>query len=117
MIHPVNSMDYLKIDDVKNFIFFEFASESKIISIMQQFTAGEETHFESIYKIKVYKPTLRELLIFNSFYVCSTQSEILQLVKLQPNPSLFYKSLLEFDCQNMVSILSFDSRSMKVLLD
>ena len=30
---------------------------------------------------------------------------------------MFYKSLFEFDCQNMVSILSFDSRSMNVLLD
>lgn len=30
---------------------------------------------------------------------------------------MFFKSFLEFDGANMVSILSFDSRSMKVLLD
>jgi len=35
----------------------------------------------------------------------------------QPLPAVFYKSFLEFDGANMVSILSFDSRSMKVLLD
>ena len=35
----------------------------------------------------------------------------------QPNASVFYKSFLEFDLNNMCSILSFDSRSMKVLLD
>lgn len=34
----------------------------------------------------------------------------------QPQSSVFYKSILEFDCSNMVSILSFDSRSMKYLL-
>jgi len=77
LAHSMSSMDYLKIDEYKNFIFFEFASETKTISIMQQFTkngdsTGEETNFESIYKIKIYKPTLRELLIFNSFYVCPT---------------------------------------------
>jgi len=30
---------------------------------------------------------------------------------------VFYKSFLEFDGANMVSILSFDSRSMSHLLD
>lgn len=34
----------------------------------------------------------------------------------QPDSSVFYKSFLELDCSNMVSILSFDSRSMKELL-
>jgi len=31
-------------------------------------------------------------------------------------PHVFYKSFFELDCANMVSILSFDSRSMKQLL-
>ena len=35
----------------------------------------------------------------------------------QPNPKIFYKSLLELDMNNMVSMLSFDSRSMEFLLD
>ena len=30
---------------------------------------------------------------------------------------IFYKSLLELDGANMISILSFDSRSMECLLD
>jgi hypothetical protein len=34
----------------------------------------------------------------------------------QPNPTVFYKSLLELDGANMVSILSFDGRSMTQLL-
>jgi len=39
------------------------------------------------------------------------------LVKDQPMPQVFYKAFLEFDGSNMVSMLSFDSRSMAHLLD
>lgn len=59
---------------------------------------------------------MRELLLFNSIYTCKTQSGIVDLVNDQPNPKVFYKSFLEFDGSNMVSILSFDSRSMEYLL-
>tara|TARA_B110000285_G_scaffold25825_1_gene24869 strand:+ start:2685 stop:3038 length:354 start_codon:yes stop_codon:yes gene_type:complete len=41
---------------------------------------------------------------------------ILEFVRLQPEPMIFYKSLLELDGANMISILSFDSRSMESLL-
>jgi hypothetical protein len=37
------------------------------------------------------------------------------LVKMQPNPSLFYKTFLELDAGNMASILAFDSGSMQTL--
>jgi len=76
----------------------------------------EETEFEQIYNIKIWEITLRELLLYNSLYVCKTQSDIVDLVNDQPNPKVFYKSFLEFDGSNMVSILSFDSRSMEYLL-
>jgi hypothetical protein len=39
------------------------------------------------------------------------------LIEQQPDPSVFYKSCLELDCANMVSLLNFDSKSMKTLLD
>jgi hypothetical protein len=38
------------------------------------------------------------------------------LVKIQPNPSFFYKTFLELDMSNMASILAFDSGSMGALL-
>ena len=44
-------------------------------------------------------------------------SEILELVEDQPKPHVFYKSFLEFNGTNMVSILAFDSRSTKSLTD
>jgi len=36
---------------------------------------------------------------------------------MQPKPAIFFKSLLEFDAANLVSMLSFDSKSIKDLLD
>jgi hypothetical protein len=48
--------------------------------------------------------------------VCSTQTEILKLVECQTHPEVFFKTFLELDGTNMVSILSFDSRCMKALL-
>ena len=44
-------------------------------------------------------------------------SEIQDLVYGQPEPHLFYKSFLELDGSNIVSILAFDSKSMAMLLD
>ena len=35
---------------------------------------------------------------------------------MQPDPRFFYKTFLELDCSNMVSILAFDSKSVQHLL-
>jgi hypothetical protein len=39
------------------------------------------TIYESIYKIKIHEITLRELLIFQSFYVSKTASDIVYLIQ------------------------------------
>jgi hypothetical protein len=120
IVHSLESVNYLKIDP-DNFVLFECADQTRIISIVQEYSrhdaeSGEETQFERIYSIKISEITLRELLLFCSLYISATQSDIVALVRDQPNPSVFYKSFLEFDGANMVSILSFDSRSMTALL-
>ena len=76
MIHPLESTNYLKVEP-DNFLRFEFSGERKEIHILQQFNkqntkSGEETAFDDVYKIKISDITLRELLIFQSLYVCST---------------------------------------------
>ena len=60
--------------------------------------------------------TLRELLLVQSIYVTKTQKGIVDIVRAQPNPSIFYKSFWELEGTNLTSILSFDSRSMEFLL-
>ena len=64
----------------------------------------------------MFEITLRELLLFQSLYVCKTLTDIVDIVNDQPNPQVFYKSFLELNGTNMTSILSFDSRSMQYLL-
>lgn len=60
--------------------------------------------------------TLRELLVFQSIYLAKTQSDILDLIYCQPKPTIFYKSYLEFDAANLVSVFAFDSNSTGHLL-
>ena len=119
MIHAIQSVDYLKCN-ATNFIFFDFAGMKKEIQIQQQFIkttkVGAETAYDLIFKLQIHEITLRELMFFQSLYVCSTQTEILKLVSFQPRPAVFYKSFLELDGTNMTSILAFDSRCMKYLL-
>lgn len=43
-------------------------------------------------------------------------SDIDTIVKLQPKPSIFFKSFYELDFSNMISILSFNPRAMDYLL-
>lgn len=121
MIHSLESCNYLKVDK-SNYLLFACAKyEDRQVQIQQEYTktqsGSEETDFEMIYSIKIWEITLRELLLFQSLYVSKTQSDIVDLVSNQPNPKVFYKSFLEFDGMNMTSILSFDGRSMKYLLD
>ena len=116
----MQSINYLKVDP-SNFVFFNFAGPKKLLQISQSFwkmtKAGPETDYESIFSLRVNDITLRELLLFQSLYVCGTQTDILNMVKDQPDPRVFFKTFLELDGTNMVTILSFDSRAMKVLLD
>lgn len=82
---------------------------------MKGFT-DTETFFENVYNINIKSPTLRELLLIQSIARLKTQAKILEFVLEQPEPQVFYKSFLELDGTNLLSILSFDSRSMELLL-
>lgn len=121
MMHSLESCNFMKIDP-NNYLLFECSQPGKrIISIQQEYTKGdlkqgEEAAFWRLYNVKVYEITLRELLLFQSLYVCKTLTQIVDIVNDQPKPLVFYKSFLELDGANMVSILSFDSRSMEYLL-
>lgn len=120
VLHSLESINYLKVDP-GNFIEFDSETGDRIIKIQQKHTitgvcGDPETYLEAVYNVKISTPTLRELLLLQSIQRLNTQSRILEFVKLQPEPMIFYKSLLELDGANMLSILSFDSRSMECLL-
>ena len=122
MLHSLDSCSYLKISP-SNYLVFECAKlDKRVVSIQQEFMElndlkTEETSFERVYNIKISDITLRELILFQSIYLCKTETDIFKIIKMQPNPSVFYKTCLEFDGTNMTSILSFDNRSIAHLLD
>ena len=76
MTHALESASYLKMEK-SNFLLFECSTDDRTVSIMQQYTKenskfGDETEFECIYKVNLQTITLRELLLFQSLYVCKT---------------------------------------------
>lgn len=99
MIHSLESCNYLKVDP-SNYLLYACAKyEDRQVQIQQEYSikkvkapnegkndeqGGEEefdeTEFEKIYNIKIWEITLRELLLFQSLYVCKTQSDIVALV-------------------------------------
>lgn len=124
MIHSLDSLSFLKVDKI-NFINFKCQDyNNRIISIEQEDShqievngkVEEEHSYREIYKVKIFEITLRELLILQSMYIAKTQSDIVNLVKKQPNPTFFYKTFLELDCMNVASMLAFDSRAVGFLL-
>jgi len=122
MIHSLESMSFLKADP-ENYIHFASQNMSKReIQIQYEYKEGDlgkekdTNHFKNLYSVKINTITLRELLLFKSIYYCSTLRDINELIELQPQPKVFYKSFLELDCSNMISILAFDFRSMQALL-
>ena len=54
--------------------------------------------------------------MLQSIEKCSTQSQILDLVREQPTPTIFLKSFFELNGANMTAILSFDSKSIHSII-
>ena len=59
---------------------------------------------------------MRELLILQSVYACRSQSDITDLVGMQPSPTIFFKVFLELGINSMLPYLAFDSNSIRELL-
>ena len=55
-------------------------------------------------------------MLFESLYTSKTTQRIIELINEQPDPSIFYKSLFELDGTNLVSIMSFEGKSMQYML-
>lgn len=75
-----------------------------------------ETCFDDIFKLKIYEPTLRELMLLQSIYASKKLSDISDIVQSQPNPLVFFKIFIELDLKCMTIHLAFDNRSIKKLL-
>lgn len=115
----------MKIDPL-NYLYFRCQYyDNRIISVEQEWETEwdsqqdrkeVENKYDNIYQVKIREITLRELMILQSFYLCINQEDISNLVRMQPTPELFYKTFLEFDGANFLSMLAFDSSSISSLL-
>ena len=76
-----------------------------------------EHDFHNVFSVRIHEITLRELILFQSLYVCGRPIDIIQLVEDQPKSEVFFKTFLEFNCNNMAAILAFDNKCMNYLLD
>ena len=74
MIHSLQSMSCLKIDDENNIRFSCQKHHKREVLVSQEYYGGDfgnmkdYTLFQNLYNIKVWAPTLREILVFKSVY-------------------------------------------------
>jgi hypothetical protein len=73
--------------------------------------------FEDIYQIRVKRSDIRDLLLLQSIYHCATVYDVEYLVNVQGKADPFYHTYLELERRNLVSVLAFDSRCLRTLLD
>ena len=76
MVHSLQSANFLKVELSNSILFASAKSDKREIKVQQEFmintVTGEETLFDDIYGLKVFTPSLRELLLMNSIYYCQT---------------------------------------------
>jgi hypothetical protein len=121
MVHSMESYNFMRLIPDNHILFECQDPENKQIAITEeQRDQGESSgnvSYLSLYRVKIWNLTLRELMLFKSLYSCSNMAEILQIVKDQPKPLVFFKSCLDMNGSNMTNYLTFDSRSISELLD
>lgn len=116
-IHALGSCNYLKIEPTNHIMFGCQFSHKRVLCIQEQYVDNcLNTRFEDIFEVRIHQLTLRELLFMQSLYLLKTQSEIEKLVLDQPSPKIFYKTNLDLGLKSLLNYISFDSRSMKLLL-
>ena len=87
-IHSLESVNYLKIDP-QNFIQYDFSSDKKQIRVIQQFSIFDKSKsgnkmevnvkhdFTNVFSVRIHEITLRELILFQSLFVCNRPIDII----------------------------------------
>jgi len=55
-------------------------------------------------------------MLCQSIFCCRQQYDIVKLIRLQADTNVFFSSFLELEKSNLISVLSFDSKSIRALL-
>lgn len=120
MVHSLPSCCYLEIDD-SNFLSFERPNQgslNRLVKIQeQQLDNYGNTYYDEIYSVNMDEMSLSQLIVIQSLFMSDSAMDVIELIKMQPDPMLFFKSYMELDQSNMIQIFSFDSRIIKTLMD
>ena len=78
MVHSLDYFSFLKVDPL-NLTYFSWSNpKSHEIQIQQEFQevvdGYHQTNYLGVYNIRLHPITLRELLMLQSFYMCTTHS-------------------------------------------
>ena len=79
MIHSLDSFSFLKLDSC-NFLYFKCTNETdKVVCVQQeqvrvtnQIDSKDENIYDPVYNISIKEPTLRQLMIIYSLYLCDS---------------------------------------------
>lgn len=119
MVHSLHAAAYLKVEDTNMIQFEESTSrvEKCLVMIQQQHLDNNgNTYYDEIFRLSMEEMDLVEIILVQSIFLLDSSNEILELIDLQPNRTLFFKSFMELDLANLIQILSFESRVVRKLL-
>ena len=81
LLHSLGEMNYLKIEPTGHVYFSCQFYDDRQVCLQEQYQdQHNNTKFDDIYKIKLFEPTLRELLLLQSIYGSGKLSDIEDIV-------------------------------------
>jgi len=105
MVHPLSSCNYLKIEDT-NMVAYEKTiqgkSERLVLIQEQQIDSKGYIYFTDVLTLNMSETHLRELIFIESVFNCRNSFHLIELIKLQPDMKVFFKSFMELEKCNLV---------------
>lgn len=105
MVHSLQSCNYMKIEE-SNCLKFGQIKKGELnrpVTIQeQQLDRHQNTYYDEIYYLDMKEMTLQQLVLIQSIFQQESYQNIIDLINLQPDLRLFFKSFLELDHANLV---------------
>lgn len=86
VLHSLESCNYLKLEKYNNLVFYCSNKERQEIAVEQEYKedyadkSSFHTRFEQIYKVKLWRARLREIMLIFSLYVTRTMSQLFEII-------------------------------------
>ena len=118
-LHSLQECAFLQLS-IDNHISFRYSKNNKKVTIIieDQFrhALDQSTEYFEIFKLCVEEMSFWELLFLQSLYTTTSAENMGKVIRDQPNTNVFFKPFLELELSNLLTLLSFDNKSIKALL-